>query len=260
MNRFKANRQFLKANHNILRQIITDRQKNMPQPSILKPYTEDEKVIDLPQMRRDVITKYDLYDCINDRRSVRIYSGEYISIDELSYMLWATQGIKCILGDGIGTLRNVPANGAVHSFETYLLITRVEGLQKGVYRYLPLRHSLYFMYPLENIESVIDEATPDQPYIPHFAEKAAILFAWSCIPYRAEYKFDVTAHKNILIDVGHVCQNLYIAGESVNCGTCAIGNYNQQYIDKVLQLDGEEEFVIYLAAVGKKPDEDSSKF
>jgi SagB-type dehydrogenase family enzyme len=253
MNRFKENRQFLKANHNILRQIITDRQKNMPQPNILKPYDDDENVIDLPQMRSDVITKNELYACINDRRSVRIYSSEFITLDELSYMLWATQGIKCIIGDNVGTLRNVPASGATHSFETYLLITRVEGLEKGVYRYLPLRHALYFMYSTNNIESIIDEATPDQPYVPHFAEKAAVLFAWSCIPYRAEYKFDITAHKKILIDVGHVCQNLYIAGESVNCGTCAIGTYDQQTIDKTLHLDGDDEFVIYLAAVGKKP-------
>ncbi|WP_074365036.1 SagB/ThcOx family dehydrogenase [Clostridium sp. N3C] len=260
MNRFSAHRPFLKANHNVLRQIITDRQNKMPQPSMSKTYIEDEKVIDLPQMRREVITKYDLYDCINDRRSVRVYSGEYITLDELSYMLWATQGIKCIIGDDIGTLKNDSNNDTVYSFETYLLINRVEGLEKGVYKYLPLRHSLYLIYPLDNIESVIDQATPDKPYIPHFADKAAIFFAWTYISYRSEYKYDIIAHKNLPFDVGHICQNLYIAGESVNCGTCVIGNYNQQYINKVLQLDGEEEFVIYLAAVGKKPKDNNSNY
>lgn len=252
MNRFIENRQFLKANHNLLRQIITDRQKNMPQPSILKPYEDDDNVIDLPQMRSDVILKNDLHSCINDRRSVRIYSKEFLSLDELSYLLWATQGIKCIIGDNVGTLRTVPASGATHSFETYLLITRIEGLKSGVYRYLPLRHALYLIQETDDVESIIDRATPDQPYVPHFAEKAAVLFAWSCVPYRAEYKFDMAAHKKILIEVGHVCQNLYIAGESINCGTCAIGNYDQGLIDSALQLDGEDEFVIYLAALGKK--------
>jgi nitroreductase len=59
-------------------------------------------------------------------------------------------------------------------------------------------------------------------------------------------------HKKILIDVGHICQNLYIASESIDAGTCAIGIYDQDRVDALLDLDGEDEFVIYLAAVGKK--------
>ena len=67
-----------------------------------------------------------------------------------------------------------------------------------------------------------------------------------------EKVYSLTAHKKILIDVGHVCQNLYLAGESVGAGTCAIGIYDQKMLDELLKLDGDEEFVIYLAAVGKK--------
>jgi nitroreductase len=62
-------------------------------------------------------------------------------------------------------------------------------------------------------------------------------------------KFTLTSHK---IDVGHVCQNLYLANESVGAGACAIGIYDQKLIDEILELDGDEEFVLYLAAVGKK--------
>lgn len=62
----------------------------------------------------------------------------------------------------------------------------------------------------------------------------------------------MTAHKKILIDVGRVCQNFYIAAESIECGTCAIGIYNQELIDKMLNLDGEDEFVVYMDRLGKK--------
>jgi SagB-type dehydrogenase family enzyme len=86
----------------------------------------------------------------------------------------------------------------------------------------------------------------------NFAKKAAVVFAWSTIPYRSEWKYDISAHKKILIDVGHVCQNLYLASESVGAGACAIGIYDQKLIDEVLCLDGDEEFVLYLGAVGKK--------
>ena len=78
-----------------------------------------------------------------------------------------------------------------------------------------------------------------------------LYYLHGAIPYRAEWKFDITAHKKILIDVGHVCQNLYIACEAVQCGTCAIGIYDQELIDNMLNLDGENEFIIYLSAVGK---------
>lgn len=62
------------------------------------------------------------------------------------------------------------------------------------------------------------------------------------------------AHKKILIDVGHVCENFYLAAESVKAGVCAIGIYDQEKTDEFLDLDTEEETVIYLAAVGKKED------
>ena len=129
---------------------------------------------------------------------------------------------------------------------------RVEGIKSGVYRYLPVEHKLLFMFELNNIEEKVDIVTLDQPFVPNFAKKAAVLFAWSAIPYRSEWKFDITAHKKILIDTGHVCQNLYLASESVEAGACAIGIYDQKIMDELLELDGNEEFIIYLAAVGKK--------
>ncbi|MBP2629094.1 MAG: SagB-type dehydrogenase domain containing protein-containing protein [Firmicutes bacterium] len=108
------------------------------------------------------------------------------------------------------------------------------------------------MFELDELENKIDEITLDQPFVPNFANKAAVLFIWSTTPYRSEWKFDITAHKKILIDIGHVCQNLYLASESIDAGSCAIGIYDQKLIDQLLGLNGEEEFVLYLAAVGKK--------
>ena len=59
------------------------------------------------------------------------------------------------------------------------------------------------------------------------------------------------AHKNMLLDAGHICQNLYLAVESLGLGTCAIGAYDQDAMDALLELDGEDEYVVYLAPVGK---------
>lgn len=251
MKRYEEHRNFLKSNFDEFKNIKTDKMKGVPQPTGFKNYELSSDIIDLPEIRKEIVKKSNIYECIKDRRSTRFYADKPINVQELSYLLWATQGITGTNKAGL-TLRTVPCSGATHSFETYLFILSVEGVQSGVYRYLPFEHKLLFMYKLDEIGNKIDEITLDQPFVPNFAKKAAVIFAWSTTPYRSEWKFDVTAHKKILIDIGHVCQNLYLASESIGAGTCAIGIYDQKKIDELLELDGYDEFVIYLAAVGKK--------
>lgn len=251
MARYEQQRNFLKSNFDEFKNIKTDKMKGIPQPPIVKSYDSLSNIINLPEISEDVVKEQSIYQCIKERRSTRFYDNELISLEELSYLLWATQGITGTNKAGL-TLRTVPCSGATHSFETYLFIMGVEGVKKGIYRYLPVDHKLLFMFEIDGIGNKVNEITLDQPFVANFAEKAAVLFVWSTIPYRSEWKFDITAHKKILIDIGHVCQNLYLASESVGAGTCAIGIYDQKMIDELLELDGDEEFVIYLAAVGKK--------
>lgn len=251
MARYEQQRSFLKSNFNEFKKIKTDKIKGIPKPPIVKSYDSDSTIIDLPKVSKAVVKKQNIYACIKERRSTRFYDHDSMSLEELSYLLWATQGITGTNKAGL-TLRTVPCSGATHTFETYLFIMRVEGIQQGIYRYLPIEHKLLFLFELDEIDQKIDEITLEQPFVPNFTKKAAVLFAWSTIPYRSEWKYDISAHKKILIDVGHVCQNLYLASESVGAGTCAIGIYDQKLIDEMLELDGDEEFVLYLAAVGKK--------
>lgn len=249
--KYEMQRNFLKSNFNEFKNIKTDKMMGVPQPPSVKAYDINSRVVDLPKINEGIVKKQNIYQCMKNRRSTRLYSEEEISLEELSYLLWATQGITGTAKGGL-VLRTVPCSGATHSFETYLFIMNIKGIQKGVYRYLPIEHKLLFMFELEGMDTKVDEITLDQPFVANFAKKAAVIFAWSTTPYRAEWKFDITAHKKILIDVGHICQNLYLASESINSGTCAIGIYDQEMTDELLGLDGHEEFILYLAAVGKK--------
>lgn len=251
MGKFEQYRNLLKSNFAEFKAIKTDAKMGLPQPLKVKPYETNGKVIDLPMVNESILTNKNIFTCIKERRSTRFYSERPLRLEELSYLLWATQGITSTNKAGL-TFRTVPCSGATHSFESYLLIRNVEAIPKGVYRFLPVEHKLLFMFELDELENKIDEITLDQPFVPNFANKAAVLFIWSTTPYRSEWKYDITAHKKILIDIGHVCQNLYLASESIAAGTCAIGIYDQKNIDQLLGLNEEEEFVIYLAAVGKK--------
>jgi SagB-type dehydrogenase family enzyme len=226
----------------------TDQNRRMPPPPVEKPYGPERKRIELPSIKTlKNIGHIDLQTAIAERESCRTYSQEPITLDELSFLLWATQGIKLKLDAG-HALRTVPSAGCRHAFETYLSVLRVDGIEKGIYRYLPIEHQLLFEFGVDNLEGKITRAALGQS----FPGDAAVTFIWTVIPYRMEWRYGLASHKVIALDAGHVCQNLYLACEAIGAGTCAIAAYDQEGMDSLLKIDGKEEFTIYLAPVGKK--------
>jgi len=212
-------------------------------PPLQKSVPENAVIVDLP---KGYTPEFNLTKAIANRRSRRIFKNEPLSMEEISFLLWSTQGIREILDSG-HVLRNVPSAGCRHSFETYLAVFNVKGLRKGIYRYLPLTHQLLFISQPKDLEAKTSAAALGQD----FAGKAAVTFIWTTIPYRMEWRYGQASYKVIALDAGHVCQNLYLGCEAIGCGTCAIAAYNQELMDNLLGVDGEDEFTIYVAPVGK---------
>jgi SagB-type dehydrogenase family enzyme len=247
INKFKANRNFMKSSFQLLEGVQTDQQLELPQPPLQKPVPPDAKIIPLPKVNPAVVKQSDIYSCLKRRRSVRKYRDEALTMDELSFLLWASQGVQRVFGNQYSTFRPVPSGGARHPFETYLLVNQVEGLETGVYRYLALSHELLLLFTTANLTEHLRRISSRQP----FAAEGAVAFVWSCLPYRGEWRYHMAAHKCMLIDAGHLCQNLYLASTAIGCGTCALGEYDQQLLDSFLGLDGEDEYAVYMAPVGK---------
>jgi len=231
----------------------SDQSKKLPQPPLWLNKGGNE-VIELTMDFKYLIKNNSFFDILNARSSKRQYKREPLTLDELAYLLWATQGVKKIAGkEKKATFRTVPSAGARHPFETYLFVNRVAGLKRGLYHYLAPGHKLEFIKEINNQEKTVSEALSGQI----FAGSAPVLFVWTAIPYRSEWRYTVNAQKYILLDAGHLCQNLYLASESIGCGACAIGAYEQQLLDELLGLDSspsadnENEFVVYAACVGK---------
>jgi SagB-type dehydrogenase family enzyme len=226
----------------------TDERNRLPRPPVEKPYPRDAQLIDLVAPEDISLGTMPLRDVIARRKSRRKYSDKPLSLEDLSFLLWATQGVreKRQGSSGEWTFRTVPSGGSLHTFETYLFINRVDSVEPGLYRYLPLEHKLL---PMPNAVSPeqVTEACMGQS----FAGSGAVTFIWTTIPYRMEWRYTVVAHKVIAIDAGHLCQNLYLAAESIGCGTCAIGAYTQNKMDALLGVDGEDELTIYVAPVGR---------
>ena len=228
--------------------VLSDQKAGLPKPPNFKQYDPGDVIIDLPDYTQCPLKHDSLVRAMTERKSNRIYTDDPISLIELSFLLYYTQGLRGYKPDRGVALRVVPSAGCRHPFETYLACLNVEGLEKGVYRYLPQEHKLLLVKKMGERNAAEQYAAAlKQP----FAAEAAVTFFWACVPYRSEWRYPTHAQKVILIDSGHVCQNLYLACEAVGCGTCAIGAYRQAESDALCEVDGEDEFVVYAATVGK---------
>jgi SagB-type dehydrogenase family enzyme len=226
---------------------ITDQNQGLPPPPIEKPYQNDKKVISLiPPSDLAGLYAITLQSAINNRQSRRQFKGESISLTELSFLLWATQGIRQPIDYG-HALRTVPSAGSRHALETYLAVLNVDNLGAGFYRYLPVSHSIL----VERLDGLAGQKIKQASFRQDWMADAAVVFIWTTIPYRMEWRYGLAAHRVILLDAGHVCQNLYLACEAIGAGTCAVAAYDQEQMDQLLGIDGDDEFVIYTAAVGR---------
>jgi SagB-type dehydrogenase family enzyme len=236
----------------------TDQLQNTPRPDVQKTGPPNANVIPLTPPEEFTLGQKSVIDVIRQRRSHRYFTPQPLTLQELSFLLWATQGIRATpTFDGITYyLRNVPSGGNRHPIETYLNIHRVEGLVAGLYRYLPLEHNLILLKEGTEISEQVSVASLEQasehqgkPFF--FIRDCAVVFIWAAVPYRSEWRYGPAAPKLIALDSGHICQNLYVACGAIDLGTCAVGAFNRQKMDAVLALDGENEFSFYMAPVGK---------
>ncbi|NHJ32222.1 MAG: SagB/ThcOx family dehydrogenase, partial [Asgard group archaeon] len=225
----------------------SDQRKGLPPPPMQKPYPENATLIDLVSPEDFKIGDVSLLKAINNRVSHRKYTNESLSLEELSFLLWTTQGVKELARQGRITMRTVPSGGAMHPFETYLVINRVDGITSGLYRYLAIEHKLL---PITIEDKDLPEKIGEICYKQTFVGKGAVVFIWSARPYRTEYRYGEDSLKDILMSVGHICQNLYLACEAIKSGTCAIVAYNQEKLDEFIGVDGDNEISLYVAPVG----------
>jgi SagB-type dehydrogenase family enzyme len=180
-------------------EIETDQMKGLPVPPIQKPYPKDAELVDLVNPEQFSLGEMPLIEAIRNRRSRRNFTQESLTLEELSFLLWATQGVEKLIHNGLVTIRTVPSGGAMHPFETYLLINRVNGVSPGLYRYLALNHKLLKLRSDGvDMPSRINEAANSQ----NFIGESAVVFVWTVRPYRTEYRYGKIHSKIFLLVSG----------------------------------------------------------
>ncbi len=228
-------------------------QEGAPQPPLFSG-REGKRTLSLTRDFRGLVRDDSLLSVMGGRRSRRNYLREDLSLEETAFLLWMTQGVQeSSARSSRFTLRTVPSAGARHALESYLLANRIRGLEPGIWHYLPEKHRLEFLGDPVDREGLAAEAFMGQV----FASGSPAAFLWTAVPGRMEWRYADQAQKYILLDAGHVCQNLYLACGAIGCGACAIGAYLQEPADRLLGLEDRAdledgaEFVVYAASVGK---------
>lgn len=219
----------------------------MPQPSVEMEWDRTKTPIRLPAPKEIRLGALGVREAIERRRSIRDYTRTPLSLEELSYLLWCTQGVQRRSAGG-QTMRTVPSAGARHAFETLLCVNTVSGLRPGLYRFLALEHALVE----ENLEQRVADRLVEACLGQDFVKSCAATFIWIADVHRMTYRYGERGYRYLHLDAGHVCQNLYLAAEAIGCGACAIAAFEDDEVNRLLGLDGESRFAIYFGTVGKK--------
>ena len=226
----------------------SDQQKELPQPPLELPFDDSMPMLDLPDPRTLVVPSIDLRTAIDRRHSYRLYRDQALTMDELSFLLWCTQGVKAVTPRPC-TMRTVPSGGARHAFETYIMVRAVTGLEPGIYRFLAIEHKLQLVKAGAQTLQDVTHLCEDQKMV----ELSAVTFIWTAVPYRMIWRYRQRAYRGLFLDAGHVCQNLYLAAEPIDCGVCAINAFLDDEFNAYMGFDPNQQFVIYCASLGKKP-------
>jgi SagB-type dehydrogenase family enzyme len=221
--------------------------QGVPQPPLELDYPPTSALIALPEPDRVQVPGTDLRAAIEARITVRHYSDQLLSLEELSFLLWTTQGVRQVTARPV-TLRNVPSAGARHAFETYLLVNHVDGLQPGLYRYVAGEHALLLLDGSEDVNERLTRGCYEQKQV----ATSAVTFFWVAVLERMYWRYGERGYRYLFLDAGHVCQNLYLAAQAVGGGVCAIAAFDDDLLNTELGIDGEALFAVYAASLGKR--------
>jgi len=210
------------------------------QPELYKEYPKARKIELGPPK---YISNKTLYETLKQRKSIRDFSEKPVTVEQLSYLLWASTGIQ--RREYGNEFRTAPSAGALYPIETYLIINHFENVPKGVYHYSIKNHILEEIktgdFSIEVAHAALNQG---------MCTNAAVVFIWTAIFNRSKWKYGQRAYRYIYLDTGHLAENLALAATSLNLGSCQIAALYDDEVNKLIGVNGVEESTIYMSIVG----------
>jgi SagB-type dehydrogenase family enzyme len=177
------------------------------------------------------------------RRSIRSFTAQPLRLGDLAFLLWASTGIQ--RKERGYEFRTVPSAGALYPIETYVVVNNVAELDKGLYHYRIREHALEELKAADLADEAAHAALEQD-----MAAQAAAVFVWTAIFQRSKWKYAQRAYRYAYLDAGHIAQNLALCATSLGLGTCQIGAFFDEEVNRLVGVDGVEESALYLSAVG----------
>ena len=180
---------------------------------------------------------------IAKRRSIRDYTQGPLSLEEVSQLLWAAQGIT----DPASGKRAAPSAGMTYPLEIYLAIGKegVKDLPLGVYNYIPRNHSIIKILD-DDVKYPLQEAALGQSWV----GEAPVTLVIAAIYERTTDRYGDRGIRYVYTEVGHVAENVFLQAVALNLGTVPIGAFNDDDLQKVLGLPKDVK-PIYIMPVGR---------
>lgn len=196
--------------------------------------------------------KETVYEMFLKRQSRREFAGKPLSLESLSNILFAGDGInrKDTHSDGVAwNMRTAPSPGGLYPVDTYCIIQNVESIEPGLYMYSPVDNCLYQIFAAsrkELNEKLYNAMRPMRKSVDNAA--ATIVLVSNMM--RAKFKYKERAYRFALLETGHIAQNISLAVEIENAGAVCVGGYMDDEMHTILNLDGLENIVQYCILIG----------
>ncbi len=195
--------------------------------------------IKLPEPQYD--SSISIEQAMLERRSVRVYKDEPLTLSEVAQLLWSAQGIT----NSKRGFRTAPSAGALYPLELYVVIGNVDGIAEGVYKYMPDKHELVKVRE-GDVRDKLAIAALGQTCI----SEGAIVIIFSAVYERTTRKYGDRGVMYVYMEVGHAAQNVCLQAVSLNLGTVVVGAFRDDEVSTILNLPDEEQ-PLYILPVGK---------
>ncbi len=221
--------------------------RRIPEPPASLPVPDGAKVIKLPVPSRVRVPEITVKEAVEKWRPVGFFSRSSITLKELSYLLWCTQGERKKLAADHVTSRNVPSSGSRHPIETYFVAGEVEDLPTGLYRYIPASHSIFLIREDSDLPFAMGTASMNFKVV----TRAAVTFLWVAVPYRSVWALGNRGYRSVFIEAGHICQALIYAASCFGCEVFSTDLFHDELMIQLAGLDPETQWPLYVGSVGR---------
>lgn len=197
--------------------------------------------------------QHDIWQAFRQRHSVRQFSGQALSLIQLATLLAVTYGVTRYEDAQTQSYprRAVPSGGGLYPLELYVLAFQVDGLEPGVYHYEIYSHSLELLAP-GPVQSPLQQLLLYEEVL----DGAAAALVVSGLFQRSRFKYGELSYRLILLETGHVGQNLCLSSTALGLGACPVAGFVEDSMNDLLGLDGVDETALYLLMIGYEHRED----